>query len=90
MPYEILYSDRAAKDLASVDVTIAKRIKKKLETIKSNPYIYVKRLSGVELFSLRVGDYRVIMDIKNNKMIIFVVKMGHREELCCPELMSSR
>lgn len=71
MSYEILYSDRAAEDLTNIEATIAKRIKKKLEVVRSNPYIYAKRLSGVELFSLKVGDYRIIMDIKNNKMIIF-------------------
>ncbi len=79
MPYEILYSDTGAEDLASLDVMMQKRAKKKLEAIRSNPYIYVKRLSGVDLFSLRVGDYRILMDIKNNKMIIFVVKIGHRK-----------
>jgi len=79
MPYEILYSNTGAEDLASLDKVMEERIKKKLESIRSNPYIYVKRLSGLELFSLRVGNYRVIMDIKNNKMIIFVVKIGHRK-----------
>jgi mRNA interferase RelE/StbE len=79
MPYEILFSDTAAEDLGSLDVTMAKRVKRKLETIRSNPYLYVKGLSGIDLFSLRVGDYRVILDIKNNKMIIFVVKVAHRK-----------
>ena len=81
MLYEILYSDMAEEDLSKIDKTTAARIKKRLETIRPNPYIYVKRLSGVELFSLRAGDYRVIMDIKNNKMIIFVVKIGHRKSI---------
>ena len=81
MPYEIIYSDRAADDLASLYATTAKRIKKRLDAVKSDPHIYVKRLGGVKLFSLRVGDYRVIMDIKNNKMIIFVVTIGHRREV---------
>ncbi|MGI0134472.1 MAG: type II toxin-antitoxin system RelE family toxin [Candidatus Micrarchaeaceae archaeon] len=40
--------------------------------------MYVKRLVGIPLYSLRVGDYRVLMDIKNRDMLIFVVRVGHR------------
>ncbi len=60
---------------------MASRIISRVESISEDPFTYVKRLHGVSLFSLRVGDYRVILDIENKKMVIFVVKLGHRSKI---------
>ncbi|MBR9681166.1 MAG: type II toxin-antitoxin system RelE/ParE family toxin [Candidatus Altiarchaeota archaeon] len=30
---------------------------------------------------IRVGDYRVIIQIENNKMVIFVIEVGHRKNI---------
>ncbi|EQD66076.1 plasmid stabilization system protein [mine drainage metagenome] len=62
---------------------LAQRIYTRLREIadSDNPFIHVKRLTGVALFSLRVGDYRVIMDIKRNSLIILVLRVGHRRNV---------
>jgi mRNA interferase RelE/StbE len=52
-----------------------------VESIKDNPFDYVKHLVRVPLYSLRVGDYRVILDIKAGQMLIFVIKAGHRKNV---------
>jgi mRNA interferase RelE/StbE len=79
MTFSVILSETANATLIKLNKDISNRIIKRLEQIRSDPYVYVKRLHGVELFSLRVGDYRVIMDIKNNKMVIFVITIGHRK-----------
>ena len=79
MSYEITLSETAKLNLKALDKSIARQITQKLESIKENPFNYVKRLVGISLFSLRVGDYRVIMEIKNKQMLIFVVRIGHRK-----------
>jgi len=79
MTFSVVFSENARTTLRRLDKSTFNRITKRLEQISPDPYPYVKRLSGVDLFSLRVGDYRIIMDIKNNKMILFVVKIGHRK-----------
>ncbi len=78
MNYRVILSQNAEKELASLDITTKKRIIMKLDNIKENPFNYVKRLTGVPLYSLRVGNYRVILDIKNKQMVIFVIRVGHR------------
>lgn len=78
MSYSIKFSDTAKENLSSIDKKIAERILRRLEGIKDNPFRFTKRLKGTPLFSLRVGDYRVIMDIRSNQMLIFVVRSGHR------------
>ena len=81
MTYEIKLSDTARASLKIMDRQMAKRIIDKLEKIKGEPFTYVKRLIGVSLYSLRVGDYRIIMSIDNSILLIFVVRIGHRRDV---------
>ncbi|MCL5105877.1 MAG: type II toxin-antitoxin system RelE/ParE family toxin [Candidatus Marsarchaeota archaeon] len=78
MGYSIKFSDTAKNSLSSIDMKTATMIFCKLEEIKEDPFRFAKRLKGVPLFSLRIGDYRVIMDIMSNRMLIFVIRIGHR------------
>lgn len=78
MDYEIIFSDQAFKDLTKLDKNATKRIKKKLQDIRSDPFTFAKRLKGLILFSLRVGDYRVIIDVKPSTRQILVIKIDHR------------
>ncbi len=79
MTYQVIWSEKARKDLQEIDKGTSNRIVAKVENIKEQPFSYVKHLVGVPLYSLRVGDYRVIIDIKNKQMLVFIVKIGHRK-----------
>ncbi len=39
----------------------------------------LRRLVGLPYFRLRVGDYRVIVEVKENDLFVLVLKVGHRE-----------
>ena len=41
----------------------------------------IQKLIGSSYYRLRVGDYHVIMDIKENVLVIFIVEVGHRREI---------
>ncbi|MDE1855980.1 MAG: type II toxin-antitoxin system RelE/ParE family toxin [Candidatus Micrarchaeota archaeon] len=81
MSYAVELSETAKGNLRHIEQQSAKRITDKIERIRNNPFDYVKRLRGVPFYSLRVGDYRVIMDIRKGIMLIFVVRIGHRKEV---------
>lgn len=81
MTYKVDWSQRSKKDLQELDKKTRSRIIAKVESIRENPFEYVKHLVGVPLYSLRVGDRRVIMDIQTNEMLIFVVKTGPRRNV---------
>jgi mRNA interferase RelE/StbE len=57
------------------------RIIAALERIRIRPQAYVTKLVGDPGYKLRVGDYRLIMDIDNNKLTILVLKAGHRKNI---------
>jgi len=78
MTYEVRWTETSLRQLEKLEKNISKRILEKLEKIKKDPFLYVNKLKGIDLFKLRIGDYRVIMSIDRGKMIIFVVEVGHR------------
>jgi len=79
--FSIEFSKTAEKQLYKLEKDMQIRIIQALERIKIRPYPYVKRLVGVPYFKLRVGDYRLILDIRENKLIIFVIELGHRKNI---------
>lgn len=82
--YKIEYTKRALKDFVSIPVQIQKQIRNKLDILAQNPFAatQVKALKGEEeTYRLRVGDYRVVYYLENEKLIITVVKLGHRKDI---------
>ncbi|MEM2990305.1 MAG: type II toxin-antitoxin system RelE/ParE family toxin [Halobacteria archaeon] len=78
MTYEVRWTETSLKQLEKLDKKIAKRIIDKVESISKDPFLFVKKLKGFDLYRLRVGDYRVIMSIERKKMIVFILEVGHR------------
>jgi len=78
MTYEVKWTEISLKQLEKLDKIMAKRIVDKVEYITQDPFMFVKKLKGFNLYRLRVGDYRIIMSIEQKKMIIFVLEVGHR------------
>lgn len=79
MDYKVEFSQDAKKELDKLEKEISIRILKKIKEIKEEPFHYIKRIIGSEIYSLRVGDYRVLMTIIEDK--IFIVKIGHRRDV---------
>ncbi|MDI6889239.1 MAG: type II toxin-antitoxin system RelE/ParE family toxin [Methanocellales archaeon] len=81
MPLEIIWSDSAITQLERLDRPIAKRIFQKVSQLKEDPYRNVKRIVGSPFFCLRVGDYRVIIDVQESVLRVLILKIGHRKKI---------
>lgn len=81
MSYEIIFSDKALRQLKKMERNVQERIIATLERIRIRPESYVTKLIGDPGYRLRVGDYRVIMDIGNKELQILVLKVGHRKNI---------
>ena len=57
------------------------RIIQALEQIQDDPVKSVYRLKDSPLYSVHGGEYRVIPDIIHQKLIILVVRVGHRRNI---------
>lgn len=80
--YQIEFLPTARKELASLPKQIQQRIAAKLEQLKIDPYLPgVKALKNGGRFRLRVGDYRIIYRVEFDRLIILIVKVGHRRDV---------
>ena len=76
--YNIQFSETAEKQLYKLEKGVQVRIISTLERIKIRPRHFVKKLVASPYFRLRVGDYGLILDIREGRLMIFVIEVGHR------------
>ena len=82
--YRIKILPTAQKDLASLPKAIRVRISKKIDSLQTNPAPQgVKLLKGKEreAYRVRVGDFRILYQIKKDILTVLVIKIGHRREV---------
>ncbi|MFZ2499146.1 MAG: type II toxin-antitoxin system RelE/ParE family toxin [Methanosarcina sp.] len=82
--YSVIYTPSAIKDLKKLPPEVAKRLFLAVRGIKEDPYPHVKKLKTAPdslIYSLRVGEYRVLMTIENSQIVIFVIEVGHRSKI---------
>ena len=81
MSYEVIFTDTSRKQFKKLEKDVQERIIKALERIRIRPEAHVKKLVGDPGYRLRVGEYRVIIDIEKDELIILVIKIGHRKNV---------
>lgn len=80
--FALEWKEGAINQLQGLDSFLSKRIFKKVETLKIDPFTKnIKRLKGEKAFRLRVGDYRVIFDVDLKKKLITILRLGHRKNI---------
>ncbi len=79
--YSIQIEKNAENFLKKLQKKDAEVILNKIYSIKNNPFRFLKRLQGEKLWRLRIGDYRVIVDIIISMNKIIVVRIGHRKNI---------
>ena len=81
--YEVVLSPKAEKQLDELPTPLRRRITEAVEGLESKPRPHgVKKLTGAEnLWRIRVGDYRIVYTIEDDRLIVLVVKIGHRREI---------
>ena len=81
MTYQVIWSEGAARELTKLDRSVARRILEHVEGLRADPKRGLRRLVGVPYYRLRVGDYRVIVELLEDRLLILVLKVGHRRTL---------
>jgi len=82
MIYEIIWNNPSINYLNKLDFLIKNRIIKKIEHLANNfSYHNLRRIHSSNYHRLRIGNYRVILDIKKSIKILKVLKVGHRKNI---------
>jgi mRNA interferase RelE/StbE len=80
--YRLVIKPSAGKELDRLDDQVLRRIDVAILRLKENPQPQgAKKLTGVPLYRIRVGAYRVVYEIDNVRKQITVVTIGHRREV---------
>jgi len=80
--YRIELTAVARRGLAALSAEDRKRIDDGILALAIDPRPPgVKKLSGKKLYRVRVGSYRVIYQIHDDRLLVLVIKIGHRREV---------
>ncbi len=81
--YRVEVDRRAAKLLGKLDRPIQARLLTAIAALAADPRPHgVKALTGLPgLLRIRVGDYRVIYTVEDDRLVILVVHLGHRSDI---------
>lgn len=86
MMYKVIFTDKAAKTLKKLDKSVSRMliawIRKNLDGC-DDPRKHGKALVGnhAGAWRYRVGDYRIIAEISDREITIYVVNIGHRRDI---------
>jgi mRNA interferase RelE/StbE len=83
MDYQLEYSRAALKQLKALPINVQKRIQPKIDALTEDPRPNgVVKLEGEDsLYRIKVGSYRVIYEIQDAKLWVFVIKVGNRQDV---------
>jgi len=84
VPYEIEFTRAAEKAFSSLPSEIQGRIDRALDGLENDPWpTGHKKLKGSKevVYRVRVGDYRVIYQVEEQRLVVVLIRIGHRKEV---------
>ena len=82
--YCLIIKSAAAKELEAVGQKADRaRLVASIQALAEQPKpVGAEKLSGhIDLYRIRVGNYRVVYEIDNGQIVVTVIKVGHRKEI---------
>lgn len=83
MIFNIEFDDRALKEWYKLDKSVREQFKKKLRKLQENPYVESARLhgdlSGCFKIKLRKSGFRLVYQVLDDKIVIWIIAVGKRE-----------
>ena len=81
MTWTVIWSKRAEKQLDALPKEMIIRILNKTDEVEAEPFAYLERLSNSSLYKFRVGNYRIVVDVINDKLILHFVLVKKRSRV---------
>ncbi|MCP5245294.1 MAG: type II toxin-antitoxin system RelE/ParE family toxin [Burkholderiales bacterium] len=82
MIYSVSIKQSAVKALKNIPAADRTRIINAIDRLKTNPEaggVLKGEFSGLR--RIRIGSYRVVYEVQNRKLIVLVIRIGHRREI---------
>ncbi|MGI6750410.1 MAG: type II toxin-antitoxin system RelE family toxin [Atribacter sp.] len=81
--YKILWKKSAEKDLKNIPHKLINRIIEVIDSLSKNPLPpRVRKITGsVNLYRLRIGDYRIIYEVNSNIKNVMIIYIRNRKDV---------
>jgi len=85
-PYKVFFKASADRQLRKLPVALQRRIVSEVALLARNPRSRgVVKMAGCDnLWRIRVGDYRVVYEIQEGRLIVLVLRVAHRKDVYRP------
>jgi mRNA interferase RelE/StbE len=82
VPYRIEITTQAAKQLAALEPLTMKRVAARIDALAVEPRPpSARKLATKEgFYRIRVGDYRVIYQVADRRILVTIIRIGHRRD----------
>lgn len=80
--YAVRFHPSAARELAKLEIGMRRRVARAVERLAADPRAGgATKLRGADdLWRLRIGDYRIIYQIRDALLVVLVIRVRHRRE----------
>jgi mRNA interferase RelE/StbE len=80
--YAVELLPSAAKALSRLDRSVQFRIARRIDRLANDPRPGAFKLSGNhDVWRVRMGDYRILYRIEDDRLVVLVIRIGHRREV---------
>lgn len=81
--YRIVFANSAAKEFRGLSKQLQRRIRTAIDKLQEDPRPEgVRKLSGhQDLYRIRIGQYRVVYEIKDEVRVLTVTRVRHRSDV---------
>jgi mRNA interferase RelE/StbE len=83
MTYEVALAPAAARQLRKFDPQVRRRIQAAIELLATEPRppAATRLVGGAGEWRVRTGDYRIVYEIQEERLLVLVLSAGHRREI---------
>ena len=83
MTYEVALAPAAARQLRKFDPQVRRRLQAAIELLATEPRppAATRLVGGAGEWRVRTGDYRIVYEIEEERLLVLVLSAGHRREI---------
>lgn len=83
MTYEVSLAPAAARQMRKFDPQVRRRVQAVIELLATDPRppSAIRLVGGGGEWRVRTGDYRIVYEIEDERLLVLVLSVGHRREI---------
>ncbi len=72
MTFNVCWHPKASKNLSKLPKELIKRVLDKIDGLKEDPFRYLEHFEGKNVYKLRIGDYRALVDVDFQNKLLYI------------------